>query len=171
MKLLHKTDIKARKNTIYALFTLNLTQNLDFTEILIDLHNNEEFLVFRWFFIDCAGALAKQTAKGLSVDYNMEHAAEHLSKFPPYTLLEEYIKVYNNTGLIYHTNILVWLSLYETGNLKKISNEINEEMFDKVKTFKKLGENISNSIQLCIYADFNDEAMVGAKKVWDSQKS
>jgi len=58
----------------------------------------------------------------------VQNLNKHLSKYPPDFLNENITRVYKNTGLLYSSNILVFLSLYDIKNLENIANSIKKDI-------------------------------------------
>jgi len=159
-----------RDNGIYKIYdNLFLNKNfiINLIDILKDLYDNNEFTIFNLHF------LIKPNFKTI-IKFDVQNLNKHLSKYPPDFLNENITRVYKNTGLLYSSNILVFLSLYDIKNLENIANSIKKDIKNNIDIInntvyldvKNTIENyskkvkINKEIMLIINADFdtmNDE--------------
>ena len=92
------------------------------------------------------------------IKYDENKFINHLESFPASTLQNFKTKVYINTGLLIKIELLVFYSLYDIENLKKISRSIKENLIINILEINKTidrdqGNTITNFTKPFNYKD------------------
>jgi len=115
----------------------NIFTNQHFTEnvtyILEDLYDNNEFLVFRLYFL--------VVKSNFTIDLNK--TSKHLDQYNLEFIDLNIVLFYKNFGLVNCCYLFVWLSLCEINNLVKISSYIKDSVDNKICIINK---NVNNDL-------------------------
>lgn len=91
--------------------------------ILEDLYDNNEFVIFKLYFI-------KQPKSSFAII--LEKLSKHLDRYPLEFLDSNIVKFYKNTGLVGCCYIFVWLSQSDINNLKKIATDFKDHIYKNI---------------------------------------
>jgi hypothetical protein len=98
-------------------------------DILEELYDNNEFVIFNLYFIEKLSKEFKLDDKGTLI-YNGKFTVDipelvnHFSKYPMQFLYDNIVDVYSKSGLVSCKSILVRLSNCDRNNLRDISKSI-----------------------------------------------
>jgi hypothetical protein len=145
-----------RENSIYSIYN-NIFLNSDYflsnlTDILEELYdnNNNENTIFTLYFL---------IKPGLRSDLNK--LINHFNKYPIRFIEDNIVLFYKNTGLLCSSNILVFYTLYDINNLKKISLSIKGQILNNIETIKdNIHKDLGNTIINYNTVDINSEIML-----------
>lgn len=116
-------DINSCIYKIYDNFYLNDRFSTNLAVILEDLYDNNEFVEFKLYFV--------RKHEGVFI-INVPKFINHLNKYPLNFILDNIVKYHKNTGIVGLCGILVWLSLCDINNLKRIANDILQNIHKNI---------------------------------------
>lgn len=115
---------------IYENVYLNDMFKYNIAEVLEDLYDNNEFVVFKLYYI-----------RKPSVRFTMDYVKlfKHLDGYPLEYLQDNLTKFHKNMGLVGCCYVMVWLSCYDIKNLQVIASGVREQLLSNIS---KINNNI-----------------------------
>lgn len=123
---------------IYDKVYLNDMFNYNIAEILEDLYDNNEFVIFKLYFI--------RKPRGL---FTMDEVKlyNHLDNYHMEFILENLTMFHKNMGLIGCMYVPVWTSNYDFNNLKVIASNMRKDLLSNIVDINlKINEDYGNTI-------------------------
>jgi hypothetical protein len=164
---------KDKNNSIYKIydnFYLNDRFITNLADILEDLYDNNEFVVFKLYFV---------RVHEVYTEIKINNFINHLNGYPTEFIMDNLVRFHKNTGIVALSYILVWLSLYDINNLKHIANALLKMINQNITTInenihKDFGNTIVNfntpidkknlELFLFICIDRSNQEMIKQKK-------
>lgn len=151
-----ESAILNRENNVYSIYdTIFLNSNYflsnltDILEELYDNDNNEDTIFTLYFLIKP------------SLNSNFVELIKHFNKYPTNFIQDNIVFFYKNTGLLCSTNVIVFYTIYDINNLKKISLDIKGQILNNIKTIKdNTHKDLGNTIINYNTVDINSEIML-----------
>lgn len=122
---------KNKDSNLYMMYDISLVKDFieNMVDILEELYDNNEFVIFNLYFIEKLSKEFKLDDKGTLI-YNGKFTVDipelvnHFSKYPMQFLYDNIVDVYSKSGLVSCKSILVRLSNCDRNNLRDISKSI-----------------------------------------------
>lgn len=170
-RLDYSHDIDSILFKVYDNIYLNDRFVMDIAGLLKDLYDNNEFVIFKLYFVDIGSH---------NVRVELPKFSEHFYRYPSQYIQDNIVRFYKNTGVVGVFEVLVWLSLCDNKNLENISKGfftcINSNIkFINDNIHKDFGNTIINyknpitrvndlPLSLFINIDRSNDHMINSKK-------
>lgn len=113
---------------IYNNVYLNKQFPINIGGILEDLYDNNEFVIFKLYFI-------RIPLTGFEMD--IPKLFKHFNQYPLEFILDNIVKFHKNSGVVGISYIFVWLSLNDINNLENIGKGLLDQITMNIKDINK----------------------------------
>jgi hypothetical protein len=123
---------------IYDNVYLNDMFKYNIGEILEDLYDNNEFIIFKLYYI-------RKPSGRFTIDE--VKLLKHLDRYHIEFILENLTMFHKNMGLVGCMNVLVWTSNYDINNLQEIASKMRKDLLSNIVDInKKIKVDYGNTI-------------------------